>query len=374
MSTPTTDEVTAYVDGVREALRDLPDGTRNELLDDLPEHLAEVLAEGEGTLTQRLGSPQAYAAELRAAAGIVGGSPAAPEVPTDRLGVLVANVRRNLAVVRRNLDVADERMGPLVGYPRVSAFLVQLRPAWWVLRGYLVAMVVAQLLDDRSRPLGLLPRVGDSDAIALFLLFGGVAGSIWLGRRTPGLSRLPQVALRAGTVVLALVALAGFADVDERSRTVYYDDVAYQDPVGNIRDVYVYDRQGRLLTGVRVFDQDGRPILFGSREASGCLAWDPNTNGELRPAVPSPDDGYPYCPELAPFRGPGPQGSTDPSPSPATPGPAPSAPPAPGPTLSASSTAGANSSASAVPGSPSRPPAPSTAPPGQSSSPSAPIR
>ncbi|MGV9767766.1 HAAS signaling domain-containing protein, partial [Micromonospora tulbaghiae] len=67
--TVTGQEITDYVDRVRAALADLPPGVRDELTEELPEHLAEVAAEGEGTLVDRLGTPEAYAAELRAAAG-----------------------------------------------------------------------------------------------------------------------------------------------------------------------------------------------------------------------------------------------------------------------------------------------------------------
>ena len=59
-----------YLAGVREALADLPEDVRDELLEDLPAHFAEVLAEHDGSLDDRLGPPAAYAADLRAAAGL----------------------------------------------------------------------------------------------------------------------------------------------------------------------------------------------------------------------------------------------------------------------------------------------------------------
>jgi hypothetical protein len=169
-----TDEVTAYVDAVRAALADLTDELRTDLLDDLPEHLREVLSEGDGSLVDRLGSPQPYAAELRAAAGIVGGFPDPPA--KGRFAELAATARANLAVV-------DARLGPLLGYASASEFLQLLRPAWWVLRGYLAAMVLARIVDDSGQPMGLLPRVGGSEALALLMLGAAVLGSVWLGRR-----------------------------------------------------------------------------------------------------------------------------------------------------------------------------------------------
>jgi hypothetical protein len=299
------DEITAYVDAVRDTLADLPADTRQELLDDLPEHLAEVLADGEGSLVDQLGTPQAYAAELRGAAGLVGGFAGRPA--PDRF----ARLRET---VRKNLHAADVRVGPLLGYEHASEFLHLLRPAWWVVRGYLVAMVLARVLDDSGQPIGLLPRIGGSEAVAFLLLAAAVLGSIWLGRRSAPLAPWPRYALRSGTVLLVLVALTGFLDADSSTRGSSYQDVRYDNPYGEINDVYVYDGQGRLLTGVRLFDQNGQPIRLGNPwcedMASEDGSWEP------RPAW---ETTYPYCPQNAPFRMPS---ADDPSPSgPAAPSP-----------------------------------------------------
>ncbi|MFD0518227.1 HAAS signaling domain-containing protein [Paractinoplanes durhamensis] len=58
MNTTAQDEIRDYVEAVRQALAGLSAETREELLEDLPEHLAEVRAEGSGTLRDRLGSPR----------------------------------------------------------------------------------------------------------------------------------------------------------------------------------------------------------------------------------------------------------------------------------------------------------------------------
>src|SRR5215510_6762122 len=84
MSTaPAESQISDYLDRVRLALADLPADVRDELLEDLPDHLAEVLAEDAGTLTERLGEPEAYAAELRTAAGIAAGPAATAAGPAD---------------------------------------------------------------------------------------------------------------------------------------------------------------------------------------------------------------------------------------------------------------------------------------------------
>src|SRR5262245_35034738 len=133
MSTaPAESQISDYLDRVRLALADLPPDVRDELLEDLPDHLAEVLAEDAGTLTERLGEPEAYAAELRAAAGV--GAAAAP-AGSGRPG-------RSRRWLRGAAERADVGLGPALGYGRVSELLVQLRPGWWVFRGYLAGLLV----------------------------------------------------------------------------------------------------------------------------------------------------------------------------------------------------------------------------------------
>ena len=301
-----TDEITAYVEGVRAALSGLPESTRDELLEDLPEHLAEVAADGIGTLHERLGPPSVYAAELLASAGYVGGFPDPPP-STDRFGDLAATVRSRL-------DLIDVRTGPAFGSERASTFLVQLRPAWWVLRGYLVAMVLAMMFDTGSQPLGLLPRIGGSELLALVLLGGCVWASIWFGRRAPRLAKGPRVLVRLGTIGLVLVALAGFASADGSSRDSFYTETSYSDPYSHVQDVFVYDSQGRLIEGARLFDQDGQPIRLGSP-----YCYDPNQ--EFSDAREVTEMTYPYCTENAPFNLPGPTEEAVPAPSEPVPSP-----------------------------------------------------
>jgi hypothetical protein len=281
-------EIAAYLYAVRAALGDLPESTRDELLEDLPEHLAEVLAEAGGTLVERLGPPEAYAAELRASAGFVGGFPD-PPAPGRFAELRVVALRR--------LRTVDVRIGPLLGYERASEFVLLLRPAWWVLRGYLLAMVVAWALDDSGQPMGLLPRIGGSEIVALMLLGAAVLGSIWLGRRSfTSAAPWPRYALYAGTTVLVLVAIGGFFNADSSTRDARYSDVNY-DSYGNVysgvEDVFVYDQQGRLIPGARLFDQNGTPIQLGNPYCTD------DVNGNY---AHTQHMGYPYCPENAPFQ------------------------------------------------------------------------
>jgi hypothetical protein len=313
VNSTTQDDITAYVEAVHAAMAGLPDPTRAELLEDLPEHLAEVKADGAGSLVDRLGTPEAYAAELRATAGFVGGFPDPPG-RYERLTEL-----RDATLTR--LRTLDTRVGPLLGYARASQFLALLRPAWWLLRGYLAAMVVAWALDDSGQPMGLLPRIGGSEVVAALMLAGGILGSLWLGRRSAeGLSQWPRYALRAGSVVLVLVAIGGFLNADGIARSSRYTDVNYNNPYSNVQDVFVYDGQGHLVSNARLFDQDGQQIQLGNPYCYDLR--DGSESGRVD------DSTYPYCPDHAPFQMPSsPAGSMSADPGSPTPsGPVPSGP------------------------------------------------
>jgi hypothetical protein len=288
------DEIGSYVEEVRQALGGLPPATREELLEDLPEHLAEVLAEGGGTLVGRLGSPSAYAADLIASAGLG----ATEELPRRDLRGRARGLRDRAWEATRRTDV---RVGPLLGYARASEFLTLLGPAWWVLRGYLAAMALTYLIDGNQR-VGLLPRLGGSDLAALLLLAAAVLGSIWLGRRGEPAGRTPKLLLRGGTAVLVLFAAVGFFEVDDSSRRTGYVETSYTNEYSNVQDVYVYDGEGNLIRNAQLFDQWGQPIRFGE---PGCI--DQMTGNWS----PSRSLGYPYCPDQAPF---GPRESAAPEP------------------------------------------------------------
>jgi hypothetical protein len=281
-------EIARYVEQVRQSLADLPPAVRDELVEDLPEHLTEVAAEGTGSLVDRIGPPEAYAAELRAAAGL-GAASSAPN--HGRIGAAGAKVRGRLRAL-------DTKAGSVIGYAKASDFLRLLRPAWWVLRGYLAAMLIA--VAATGQPFGLLPRLGGSTLAAVLLLAATVVGSIWLGRRSGAFNRWPKFAVNVATAILIVFGLAGFVDADQRGlfSSRYDYEPAYGnvqdviDPYGNVQDVYVYDREGRLVEGARLFDQKGQPIRLG-------YPWCSDAQGAV--GKPPVWQGYPYCPQYAPF-------------------------------------------------------------------------
>ncbi|MCP3783171.1 hypothetical protein NLX85_07310 [Micromonospora sp. A3M-1-15] len=304
--TVTGQEIADYVDRVRAALADLPPAVRDELTEDLPEHLAEVAAETDGTLVDRLGEPEAYAAELRAAAGAEAGAGPA------RRGRRLAAAQARAGVQLRALDT---QLGPLLGQSSVSEFLRPLRPAWWLLRGWLAALVISVVLQE---PSGLLPRLDGSVLAGLFLLAGTVLASVWLGRRAPGVRGWPRRLLRLGTAAFLIFSFAMLVNVDQHASSDQFDsyqEVAVDRRYDRIEDVFVYDQEGRLVRNAQLFDQNGVPIRLGW---PSCL----DASGNM----PAPRNAYPYCPDRAPFGPPAPAAPTLNAP----PAPGPSVDPAPG--------------------------------------------
>jgi hypothetical protein len=280
--TVTGQEITDYVERVRAALADLPPTVRDELTEDLPEHLAEVAAEAEGSLVDRLGTPEAYAIELRAAAGV--GGPGAGRRGSRRRLVAAGHQ------VRARWSELDVRLGPLLGYATASEFLRLLRPAWWVLRGYLAAALLSAVLGGNLR---LLPRPFGSESFGLLLLAVAVLASISLGRRGDRLPAGPRWLLHLGTLVLVVFGLVLVVNLDEQRDDFGYREVSVGNPYDEIQDVFVYDGEGRLVPNARLFDQNGTPIRLGYPSCPDPLQ--PDQDDPMR-------RGYPYCPELAPFQ------------------------------------------------------------------------
>jgi hypothetical protein len=299
VTTTATIEIEAYYDRVRAALAGLTPEMRADLLEDLPDHLAEVLAEGEGSLRDRLGEPEAYADELRAAAGAE-----AAAVPTRGLHhALVRGLGRAADVTRR----FDVQAGRFVGYPRLMDLLRAAGPGWWVLRGWLVAQFICG--SSHSTWNGLIPRLGGNRLAGLLCTIAAIAVSVWIGRRCAGLTAWPRRIMAAASMVIALWAVLVLAGAAGATSYVYTGSTDGNiSPYGSeITDVYVYDKDGNAVVGARLFDQDGNPIQIG---ATYCIDGSPATGAG--PDGTAAEWTYPLCPTSSgPFRsGPGPLPAT----------------------------------------------------------------
>jgi hypothetical protein len=259
MTTNVIDEgVRLYMAGVADELDDLPESERRELLEDLEQHLMEVAAEADGDLVERLGPPEIYAAELRASAGI---QPRGE--PPER------SLRRRLAdrLARSGPGRLVRSVAATEAARSVRGFLPELRPGWWVLRGYLAVVIAAVLWEDRAYPFArvLVPRVY-GPLIGLVLVGLAIWFSVRLGRRA-ALSRSARrmsVVSSLGVILLGLMALGqvdrGVVPIEAlsvESPSPGYLQHADGAPIANICP---FAADGTPLSGVLLFDQSGRPI------------------------------------------------------------------------------------------------------------------
>lgn len=267
-TTTTTAESEAFLAAVKEQLSDLPEEERTDLIEDLAQHLADITAdrpEDGPSLTALLGEPEQYAAELRAAADLPPRT-----VPVVTKESFVARMGRS-APAR-----LSQRLWRMPYAMKVREFVPQLRPAWWVLRGYLVIALPA-LANPNETDDFPIPAIGGSNFLGLVFVAGSIVASVWLGRHPGGKWRRRLVI--AGNVLLVMFALGTMSEVDHRISpgtqfVEAYGGPAYRlsSPNGPVTNIYPYSADGTPLTGVLLYDQDGRPLRTEMQRwwADGC--------------------------------------------------------------------------------------------------------
>ncbi|HWH34803.1 MAG TPA: hypothetical protein VNT56_05715 [Acidimicrobiales bacterium] len=258
MTTTVAGEAARYLDAVRTQLGDLAADERQEVLEDLAVHLEEVAADADGPLEQILGRPEDFVAELRASAGMAGPGP-------DRPGGGVAAARDRLGTWRQ--AAAGSRAGRWI-----DALLPELAPGWWVLRGYLAVLALSVLGGEHHFPHFPVPTLLGSSVFGLAAVAAAAVASVQLGRRHRQVGRpwtitAGEVLLVLGTMI-ALGQLRGavgpqyvFAD----PAPIHSGSLTYPDgsPITNL---FPYGSDGRLLDGVLLYDQDGRPVSLAGGE------------------------------------------------------------------------------------------------------------
>ncbi|WP_103343887.1 DUF1700 domain-containing protein [Amycolatopsis sp. CA-126428] len=312
--------VRVYLARVRTALADLPASEIEEILEDVRPHLAELEAElGEGArveaLIERLGSPESYAAELRASGGypapgegstqvLATGAPSLAKPRIALWGLVFCSLGLALlafsATVSRSLDAFSGLLlfapvffvslalllrggiEPVLALPEVRwlratvakgreqqdtgkflRYAGSLKPAWWVVCAVvLVAFGLLLMLRHRSAVL-LLP-----------LLILAAVGALWAGPRVRTDRRLLWMAVPISAFVIG-GALGGFGiaiDLFARGSS-YSGPTSYSpssvDHYGNdqltyggreVENVYAFDAEGKPLTEVYLYDEAGRPL------------------------------------------------------------------------------------------------------------------
>lgn len=239
MKLPTSEDVTHYIAAVRAELADLPPDDLDDLTGGLEADLSELVAESSSGLVG-LASPQEYAAELRSAAGF----PLRAEAPTPSWWSQQKDLaRRNVAAL-----AADH---PAFRHARDLA--LELRPVWWLARGVVLAW--------------LLVIWGHFSLLLYPLAIIGAVASVYIGRRGTelvGWTRRSLVAANALAVLGLVLALGAAAD----SARGYQDYPPPEQMFGPgllfngtpSSDLYVYDKDGQPLTGVRIFTDTGQPV------------------------------------------------------------------------------------------------------------------
>ena len=306
-------DVATYAGAVRSALADLPSTEAEVLLEDLEDHLGEVFADGEGSLVERLGPPERYAQELRAAYGAQ------------------MTVARPKAGAKETARRAIGWLTATAFYHELRTFLPQLRPAWWVLRAYLLVLIVTAALSPGYN-LGPLPNLGTKRGLAEVLL---TAVAIWLsvrlGRRSRRLAGLRGLVATWANVAIAVPALVVLAGMGTFPWGVVNNALAQQQQLttgtsfsaGQVTNIYPYTQDGKPLTNVLLYDQDGRPVTLPSNGPDPITQYPMGADGQpitnaypLKQQHPDGSSVVPPRPAIPPWPSPSPSPSPSASPTP----------------------------------------------------------
>ncbi len=273
-------EVAEYLGAVRAALADLPAEERDELLADVEGSLLDAANESGEPIAARLGPPERFAGELRAAAGLEPAPAATPAKPERGAFVRLADA------VRQTAD--DPR------FARARSTARELAPVWWAVRGYVaVALLAFWLLDGFANNRPWVPWFGSGE-FSLLILAGGIAGSLAIGLRArnsgPRSRRLRRAGL-AANIVLALstwpISLMVLDGDSTSYQAVYEEPIEVHAPAGlsvdgrSVTNIYPYSRDGKLLLDVLLYDDAGKPLeVKGERSGDPDRRWLFDRRGE----------------------------------------------------------------------------------------------
>jgi hypothetical protein len=268
-------DVAGYAAAVRRSLADLGREQVDDLTDGLEADLADALADTEhvrhgGDLVAQFGAPQAYAAELRSAAGLEPGAVTTdPKRPGESMVLLGRLVTRTAGQVHGWLEARS-------WWPGAVTVATTLRPLWWVVRGWVAYQVAVMWWAPRGSSTSWIP---ESTGGRIVLLLAVVASLVLGGAqswRTGG--RRVVVVLLDVCAMLALVVAAGSvhshvtqtqreanAWMSRGGRTVVQVPTTRPEngvvvggiPVSNL---FVYDAEGNPLKDVQIYDDRGRPV------------------------------------------------------------------------------------------------------------------
>lgn len=285
------EQIRSFALAVREYLDDLPADELDEIVGGLTADLADQAADNDGVL--ELGDPEAYAEELRSAAGLPPRTQGRQRV---RLGARTRAWSHGVADgIRRSAAGAW-----------ILDLLIALRPVWWVLRGiglYAVVTLAVALVP----PFSYLPFESynawaiPASPLQWLVLFAFVLISVQWGRDR-WLPKNPLRHVRTVAGILAVIVLPGLviSVLSPRVEHVYETQ-----PVGmagltldgvQINNIFAYDADGNPIENVQLFTGKGTPLdLYGTAggqvaytEDGGEIQFGPQDNGLLT-TIPSED-------------------------------------------------------------------------------------
>lgn len=304
--------VTEYANAVRDRLAgldadvvdDLTGGLEADLAEAMSERLPETASPDLVDIEAAFGSPARYAEELLAAAGL--------ELPAPP-GARRRSLRQSAtAAVAAGLDTWQHWRTQHRWFSAVVDFLLVLRPAWWLLRAWVLFQLVLVFASIRTEPgISLLGHGAEPLLLIALVVLSVLWGQRRLGQRpwqrTLGLLLSVVAALYVAPLLSMLQqpepsASAddyeqGYTDGQWASATGPTDDV--DAGVGQASNLFVYDASGQPVQDAQIVDQNGEPVVLADPDGVPWSRWDRRSwNGESIPAAAlsgEPMNVYPWA-------------------------------------------------------------------------------
>jgi len=316
-----TDALSAHVRGYAQAVRlhlaDLGPDVAEDLTDGLEADLTEAVldsggapAEATGTqafdLAGRFGPADQYATELRTAAGLPPAAPArrARRGPARVIGEAWTVVSDRWRTVWRPLTSTP-------GWAAAVGFVRSLAPAWWILRGWVVAQAVLWpygLTEISLWPASTPGRILVVAAIVVSIQWGR---GMWVPRWAWFPRAVAVASVAAGVLAIPLVldveadsrpTVAGAPTYDSGWNDGFYSAQVAQASTGSegradgiwvdgmqVSNIFAYDSAGDPIRDVQLFDDRGRPVRTIGGEATWTTWSVPDVAGSwsFQPALAS---------------------------------------------------------------------------------------
>lgn len=250
-------DIAEYVAAVRAWLVDLDADEIDDLTDDLHSHLSEIRADTDEPFEQVIGTPEQFATELRQSAGLA----------------QLSDAGQRMSPLSRTADRLSERIERLTApvlthrWARIVIdFLPELRPAWWVARGYLLAGLLALVTGGQIATALVVPSVGRNVLIGFVVTVALIVGSVQFGRRRLE-ARWARWAAIASAILAGWVALLLFDGLS--SNSVYYDPSIAEPAIaadGPFIDqslpanIYAGLPDGTPVDQILLYDETGAPL------------------------------------------------------------------------------------------------------------------